>query len=146
MRILCAVAILLMLGRFAAVAAQDDHIGIVRNASGEVRIERGDAHVTPLPGTKLKQADIVISGKQGSAGIVFVDGTALTLGASTELQIRGYRFLPDQGDYDFSVFLKRGSAIYSSGKLGKLAPESVKVSTPRAVVGVRGTRFIIKSD
>jgi hypothetical protein len=44
------------------------------------------------------------------------------------------------------MYLKKGSAVYNSGKIGKLSPESVKLSTPRATVGVRGTRFIIKVE
>ena len=53
---------------------------------------------------------------------------------------------PKNSRYEFSLYMARGTAIYSSGKIGKLSPESVKVNTPTATVGVRGTRFIINAD
>ena len=46
----------------------------------------------------------------------------MTLGAGSELEIQRYKFQPHKEEYDFSLYLKRGSVIYSSGKLGRLAP------------------------
>jgi hypothetical protein len=63
------------------------------------------------------------------------DGTRLTLGPGSELLVRDYVFEPRQARYAFSVHLAKGQAIYSSGKIGKLAPGSVKVSSPMATVG-----------
>ena len=90
--------------------------------------------------------DIIVSGPDSSGGIVFKDGTQLTVGPSSEIEISRYLFRPEEAKYDFSLYLRKGTAIYSSGKLGKLAPESVSLNTPRATVGVRGTRFIVKAD
>ena len=73
-------------------------------------------------------------------------GTRLTLGPGSELLVRDYVFEPRQARYAFSVHLAKGQAIYSSGKIGKLAPGSVKVSSPMATVGVRGTTFIIQAE
>lgn len=74
------------------------------------------------------------------------DGTSLTLGPSTEVDLRDYAFEPRDAKYAFSLYLSRGSVIYSSGQIGRLAPEAVKVDSPTASVGVRGTRFIIQAD
>ena len=92
------------------------------------------------------RSDIIVSGPHSSGGIVFKDGTLLTVGSSTEIEITRYMFQPEEAKYDFSLYMKKGTAIYSSGKLGKLSPESVSLNTPRAAVGVRGTRFIVKTD
>ena len=77
---------------------------------------------------------------------MFKDGTLLTVGSATEVQIRDYVFEPKMAKYEFSVYLSKGTAIYSSGKIGKLSPQSVRVDTPTATVGVRGTRFIITAE
>lgn len=132
---------------FADVAmALDEHVAIFKNVSGNVKIIREKSDIVPVAGTQLMRSDIVVSGPHSSGGIVFRDGTLLTVGSSTEIEITRYMFQPEEAKYDFSLYMRKGTAIYSSGKLGKLSPESVSVNTPRATVGVRGTRFIIKAD
>jgi hypothetical protein len=129
-----------------AVAAADDHVALVKNVTGQVKIERNGELLVAAPGTTLFVADRLHAAAGGSAGILFKDGTALTLGSNADLQVRDYVFNPAEARYAFSVYLAHGSAIYASGKIGKLSPESVKVSTPTSTVGVRGTRFIIQAD
>ncbi len=70
----------------------------------------------------------------------------MTVGASSDLEIRDYAFETKESKYQFSMYLAKGSAIYSSGKIGKLAPESVRIDTPTTTVGVRGTRFIVTAE
>src|ERR1700712_3015706 len=130
----------------AAVAAVDDHVALVKNLTGQVKIERNGELIVAAPGTTLFVSDRLHAANGASAGILFKDGTALTLGSNADLQVRDYVFNPAEARYAFSVYLAHGSAIYASGKIGKLSPESVKVGTPTATVGVRGTRFIIEAD
>lgn len=125
---------------------EDAHVAIFKNVSGGMKISRDGATVDAASGMPLFMADKVISNAEGSAGIVFKDGTLVTVGPSTEIQIRDYAFEPKNSKYEFSLYLAKGTAIYSSGKIGKLSPESVKVNTPTATVGVRGTRFIVTAE
>lgn len=67
----------------------------------------------------------------------------MTLGPSADIQVRDYTFEPKREKYDFFVYLAKGAALYSSGMIGRLSPEAVKVATPIATIGVRGTRFIV---
>jgi len=136
--------LLIVIGSFAGVAvAEDAHVAIVKNVAGSVEVLRGESRVKVSPGMQLMRMDKVLSGQDSQAGIVFIDGTLITVGSSTEVEIRKYLFEPKQASYGFSLYVKKGSAIYSSGKLGKLAPEAVNLETPRATVGIRGTRFIL---
>lgn len=124
--------ILISILSFAQIAmAQDEHVAIFKNVSGDVKILRNSTDIIASGGTQLMKSDIVVSGPNSSGGIVFKDGTLLTVGASTEIEISRYMFQPEQAKYDFSIYLKKGSAIYSSGKLGKLSPQSVSINTPR---------------
>jgi hypothetical protein len=122
---------------------EEGHVAVVKSVEGEVTIVRQDERIAATPGMLLYTADKVISGSGASGGITFIDGTLLSVGPSTELDIQNYQFEPSEKQYDFSLYMKKGQAVYSSGRLGKLAPESVKVKTPRATLGVRGTRFIV---
>ena len=125
---------------------EDNHVGIFKNVSGGMKVVRAGAAFDAAPGMPLFMSDKVVSDPGASAGLVFKDGTLVTVGPSTEIQIRDYAFEPKNSRYEFSLYMARGTAIYSSGKIGKLSPESVKVNTPTATVGVRGTRFIINAD
>ena len=97
-----------------------------------------------LPGADLLNGDILICAANSSVGVTFLDGTRVSLGPNSEMQLNNYRFVPLNKDYAFDIYMKKGSAVYSSGKLGKLAPEAVKFNTPQATVGVRGTKFLVK--
>ncbi|WP_217703856.1 FecR family protein [Piscinibacter koreensis] len=126
--------------------ADDPHVALLKNVTGTIAVHRGGASVPAVSGMTLFVADRLVSSPGASAGIVFKDGTLLTLGPATEVQVRDYVFKPKEATYAFDVFLARGSAVYSSGKIGKVAPEAVKVGTPTATVGVRGTRFIVEAE
>jgi len=128
------------------VLASDDHVALIKSVSGNVKVTRANASFDAASGTTLLVSDHLIAAPNASAAIVFRDGTLLTLGPSADILVRDYVFEPKDAKFSFSVYLNKGSAIYESGKIGKLAPESVKVETPRATVGVRGTRFLIEAN
>ncbi len=126
--------------------ADDDHIALFKNVTGSIKVARKDAVLDAVPGMNLFVTDRIVSAGDGSGGIVFKDGTLLTVGHSTEVQLKDYVFEPKEAKYAFAMYLAKGTAIYSSGRIGKLAPELVKVDTPTATVGVRGTRFIVTAE
>ena len=138
--------LVMMLFAAGAASAEDSHIALFKNITGDVKIRRGETMISATPGTQLLRSDVVLTGPKSSGGIVFIDGTLLTLDAASEVELSRYVFQPEAAKYDFSVYLKKGTAIYSSGKLGKLSPASVNLNTPRATVGVRGTRLILSAE
>jgi hypothetical protein len=142
------IALALTLASLAAPvrAADDAHVALFKNVTGTMKIVRAEQSLDATPGMTLFTTDKILSGPNSSAGIVFKDGTLVTIGASSELQIRDYAFETKDSKYQFAMYLAKGSAVYSSGKIGKLAPEAVKIDTPTTTVGVRGTRFIITAD
>lgn len=139
-------AALAPLGFVGTANANGDAVATFKNVSGDIGIARNGTTLDAVSGSTLFVSDRIVSGTASSAGIVFKDGTQLTLGPSTDIQVRDYAFEPKQAKYDFFVFLAKGAAVYSSGMIAKLAPEVVKVGTPTATIGVRGTRFIIEAD
>ena len=142
-----AVAALTALAALTSPAsAADDHIALFKTVSGDVSIVRNDTTLPAAAGTTLFVADRLVSGAGASAGVVFKDGTTLAVGPSTQILVRDYVFEPKNSKYAFSVLLDKGSAVYTSGQIAKLAPDAVKVSSPTATVGVRGTRFLIGAE
>lgn len=126
--------------------AADEHVALVKSVSGTVNIVRNERRLPVQPGTVLFVADRLLSAADSAAGIVFKDGTLLTVGPAADLLLRNYAFKPQQARYDFSLYLAKGTAVYASGRIAKLAPDAVKIGTPTATVGVRGTRFIVDAQ
>jgi hypothetical protein len=128
------------------VLADEDHAALIKSVHGDVKITRAHENIEAASGATLLVSDHVTTANGASAAIVFRDGTLLTLGSGADILVRDYVFEPRNGKFSFDLFLAKGSAIYESGKIGKLSPQSVKVETPKATVAVRGTRFLIEAD
>lgn len=131
---------------FTAQAFSQPQVGLLKSVTGDVSIQRDEMIVPATTGGQLENQDTLITRDNSTAGIIFTDGTTFAVGPNTEFEMRNYLFEPESDMYDFSLHLKKGSAVYNSGKIGKLAPDAVNLSTPRATIGVRGTRLIIKVE
>jgi hypothetical protein len=122
---------------------QAQFAGKIQSVSGKVDILRQSTLYPAWKGFRLMDKDIVITGPEGFAGLLFKDDTVITMGPESEFKIETYIFEPQDQAYYFLFYMERGSMIYNSGKIGKLSPQSVHLATPSAVVGIRGTRFIV---
>ncbi|HDQ41917.1 MAG TPA: hypothetical protein ENN39_12945 [Desulfonatronum sp.] len=127
------------------VLAQET-IGNVKSVSGQVEVQREDRIVTAIPGANLREGDILRTAENSAVGVIFLDGTRISVGPASEMVVSSFRFEPNNENYSFDIHMKKGSAVYSSGKLEKLAPEAVKFNTPQTTVGVRGTKFLVRID
>lgn len=102
---------------------------------------------TPLKsGDAVYEGDIIQTDKDGFAGLSFIDGTTVALDKKSKFRIEKYNFIPLKKSYSFDVLLSRGAALYTSGRLGKLAPQAVNFKTPSTVIAVRGTRFLVSVE
>ena len=145
MKNLIKIVLIFMVGCCATVFAQDGKVAFFKKVSGDVSIKRGETIVAAVQGDPIFKSDVLIT-KSGAAGIVFEDGTTIAVDQNTECNIRDYIFEPENNAYAFDLYLKKGKAIYNSGRIGKLAPDQVSLETPNAIVGTRGTHFIIQVD
>jgi hypothetical protein len=130
---------------FSAVA-EPAYIGTIKALQGKVSIQLGSTIVDAQLNDKVYEGYLIDTEDNSSIGLVFIDGTQLSIGPSSQVIINRYLFSPKKKQYSFDVMIQNGSAIYSSGKLGELSPESIKVQTPEATIGVRGTKFLVEVD
>jgi len=126
-------------------AFAQDFVGGLRKVSGSGTIIRDGRQIIAKDGIRVKMGDKLITGANGSMGVIFTDNTRISLGADSEININEYVFQPAKGRFSFLTELIQGTASYISGTIGKLSPKSVKFKTPTAVVGIRGTSFLVKA-
>ena len=98
---------------------------------------------TPQPGDGLREAERVSS---GAATIVLKDGTALTVGPNSTVDLSRFQFDTTTQKGNFLLDLLQGSVRVVTGLLAKVNPDLFKVQTPTSVVGVRGTDFIVETQ
>jgi hypothetical protein len=126
-------------------ASAQEIIGIVRNSAGEATITREGRVLPASEGTKLFARDTLSTGSDGSLGVILRDDSTLSMGPESSFVIQKFLFSPAEGKFGLLVRLTRGTMAYLSGLIGKLSPESVRIETPTASIGVRGTYFAVKA-
>jgi hypothetical protein len=120
--------------------------GLVKVSKGSVQIQRGGSKVPATVGTGVRTSDVIVTGADGSAGITFTDNSLVSVGPNSVFAIDRYRFDTTTHAGEFEGNLKQGRLAAVSGKMVKQSPESMKIRTPSAVMGVRGTEFVVQVD
>ena len=95
-------------------------------------------------GQSVFETDTLRTGEDGSIGVTLDDDTRLSLGPSSEVRLDTFRYAPAEGSVGLAMRFLRGIAVYVSGQIAKLAPDSVRLETPSAIVGVRGTTLAVR--
>jgi len=129
-----------------ALAQQPSPAGRVKIASGSAFIVRGSASIPARPGDAVFAADTLRTGLDGAVGVTLKDDTRLSLGPGSEVRLERYVYAPEVGGLGMVLKFVRGVAAYVSGRMAKLAPDSIRLETPAAIVGVRGTTLAIRVD
>ena len=105
------------------------------------RDAKGVVRPVPLNGD-LFEGDTVDTGADGIAVLAFRDETRVTLQPNTQFKIERHRYAETEPAQDSSLFrLIKGSLRTLTGLIGKRAPERMKLATPVATIGIRGTGF-----
>ena len=134
-----AVLVLLLLPMLAGAA----EIGQIKTSKGQVAVEREGATLPASVGTRLQTSDTVRTGPDGSVGITMDDDSLLSAGPNSVLSLDRYAFDPTTNRGRFDSTLNKGTLAVISGRIAKQAPDSMTVRTPTAVLGVRGTEFVV---
>lgn len=119
-------------------------VAIVKKLSGDVFAQDSKMMKKLSIGHKVQEYDVIITKQNSSVGMIFEDGTMVSLGENSVLSINKYLFRPSLKEFSFDIDMRKGLATYESGKMGKLAPESVKFRIPEGTIGIRGTKFYVE--
>jgi hypothetical protein len=127
-----------------ALAQQPVTAGRIKVISGAAFIVREGATIPAQVGDVVFEADALRTGPDGRIGVTLKDDTRLSLGPSSEVRLERFAYSPAAGSLGMVLKFVRGVAEYVSGRIAKLAPDSIRLETPAAIVGVRGTTLIIR--
>lgn len=120
--------------------------GHVKTISGSAFIVRQNAAVAAKPGDAVFATDALRTSADGAIGVTLKDDTRLSLGPNSEVRIDRYVYAPGEGGLGMVLKFMRGVAVYVSGRMAKLAPDSIRLEAPSAIVGVRGTTVAIRVE
>jgi hypothetical protein len=134
----------LCLPAVAGTAVAGETIGMVRTASGGATVTRGETSLPADPGLKIMVGDTLVTGRDGTLGVILHDDSTLSIGPGSRLVLRSFQFFPSEGKFGLVARISRGTMAYLSGLVGKFAPETVRFETPNSTIGIRGTRFAVK--
>lgn len=139
------VSVIMMATCFPALAEfKDEPVGSITDIKGAVHLTRGGKEIAAEKGTRLFSSDIIRTEEGGGVGMVLRDDTTLSLGPSSEFKMSEFRFKPDEGILGMTLNLAKGTLVYISGQIAKLAPGSAQIETPAGVAAVRGTKLLVE--
>lgn len=129
-----------------AAAQQQSAAGRIKVVSGSAFIVRGNDTIPARAGELVFAADGLRTGDGGSLGVTLKDDTRLSLGPNSEVRLDRYVYAPGNGGLGMVIKFVRGVAAYVSGRIARIAPDSIRLETPSAIVGVRGTSVAVKVE
>ena len=142
------VIVALVLASAVTASAQETSAaaGRIKIASGSAFIVRQNALLPAQAGEVVFENDGLKTGADGRLGITLKDDTRVSLGPDSEARIDRFVYVPSEGRLGFVFKLARGVAAYVSGQIAKLSPDAIRLETPAAIVGVRGTSLAIRAE
>ena len=125
---------------------QDSSVAGIKIAQGSPVLIRGTQTLPAVEGGRIMEGDVLRTGPDGSLGLIFKDDTILAMGPSSEVAVTEFLFVPADKKLSFVARVIQGTASFITGAIGKLSPKSVRISTPKALIGIRGTHVLVKVD
>ncbi|GFK93698.1 hypothetical protein NNJEOMEG_01532 [Fundidesulfovibrio magnetotacticus] len=128
---------------FAAVrASAPAPAGTVEELQGQAQARQGEEAPRKLAkGAPFFAQDVVTTPTAGDKlRLAFADGSSLDVGPESQVALKDFAY--DEADKDKSkqvIAMGKGMFRYVTGKVVAQNPDNLKIQSPLAVVGIRGT-------
>ncbi|NFV79340.1 LamG-like jellyroll fold domain-containing protein [Magnetospirillum aberrantis] len=121
-------------------SAATSSIGKVSVLHGKVMVRHADGTRSELKaGDEVFADDVIETGKDGSVGLTFADGTTFSLGSAGRMVLDDLVYDPLTHTGEGTIAVLQGQFTFVSGQIPKTAPDALTVKTPSMTVGIRGT-------
>jgi len=128
---------------FPCIALGD--AGEIGKIKGSGVLERGKVVIDGNTGVAVQSMDTAVTVK-GSMRIDFIDDTRVDITDHSRLLIDDFVYDPTTGEGSLGLRATLGTVRYASGQIAKNYQQNVKIKTPSATIGVRGTDFVMVVD
>src|SRR3954469_17532904 len=141
------------------VSALTGHVQ-VSQADGSPSVAKVIGHVTKLVGTatairngvsiilhqgdNVEKGDVVQSGSNSTLGVTFIDGTVFGLSSNARMVLNEMVYDPNGSNNSSLISLVAGTISFVAGQNAKHG--DMKVDTPVATMGIRGTALLVEID
>lgn len=123
-------------------------IGKVLTAIGTVTVQHTNAVILQANvssgdvgqlkvGDQVYQGDIIKTGADGAAGIVFTDGTTFDISKNANMELNDFVYDPKSKSNSTLINLKSGAFTFLAGSIAKTG--NMRIETPVGTMGIRGT-------
>lgn len=119
--------------------------GAIGEIKGSGVLERDNEVIEGDTGVGVESMDTAVTAN-GRMRIDFVDETRVDLTEHSRLLIDEFVYDPANDVGSLSIKASLGGVRYASGQIAKRYRQNVKIKTPSATIGVRGTDFMMLVD
>lgn len=119
--------------------------GEIGKIRGSGVLERGGDVLKGSTGVSVQSMDTAVTAK-GQMQIDFIDETRVDITEHSRLLIDEFVYDPNAGKGALGLRATMGTIRYASGQIAKKYQQNVKIKTPSATIGVRGTDFVMVVD
>ena len=119
-------------------------IGHVSKLTGNATAIRNGVSIILNNGDNVEKGDVVQAGSNSSLGITFIDGTVFGLSANARMVLNEMIYEPNGPNNSSLLSLVQGTISFVAGATAKQG--SMKVDTPVATMGIRGTAVLVEID
>jgi hypothetical protein len=120
--------------------------GRIKLASGAAFVVRAGVEAPARAGQEVFEADSLRTGADGRLGMTLKDDTRVSIGPNSEMRVSRFLYAPAEGAMALVLQVLGGAVAYVSGRIARLSPDSIRLETPAAIVGVRGTTLAIQVE
>ena len=119
-------------------------IGHVTKLAGNATAIRNGVSIILNQGDNVNKGDVVQSGSDSTLGITFIDGTVFGLASNAKMVLNEMIYDPNGSDNKSLLSLVQGTISFVAGATAKKG--DMKVDTPVATMGIRGTAVLVEID
>ena len=125
-------------------AAETLPIAQIKKVTGQAAVLRSGDRRPARVGDMLFVKDVIETGPDGGIGIIFIDNTVFSAGPSSQIALDEFQF--DSNDFRGAMLadMRQGTLAVVSGDIARSTPGTMKLRTPTAILGVRGTTFAVQ--
>ena len=119
-------------------------IGHVTKLAGTATAIRNGVSIILHQGENVNKGDVVQSGSDSTLGITFIDGTVFGLSSNAKMVLNEMVYDPNGSNNSSLLSLVAGTISFVAGETAKHG--DMKVDTPVATMGIRGTAVLVEID